>query len=413
MKLSISIILTALLLLAPLAAIEAGEPSYSFEFSGFFKGDLVYDQTRTSHGDFSIWVVPYGDTRDNTLNMTARETRLGLNFWWDSEDIRTDARLEFDYYGLGAAPRGYNAMENKAAPMLRHAYLKLTRGKVSILAGQTSDVISPLVPTTVNYTVAWGQGNIGYRRPQFRLTTRADIAERAGVKLDLAVARNLGSDLDDSGIDAGADAALPVIQGRLGFSSEFSDEGMVSLGISGHYGQEKYGTGDSMDVESWSVNADARLIITPEICLSGEFFSGQNLGTYMGGILQSVNPMNSEIASMGGWGMLSVKPASALTINAGYSFEDPDDADFLVPETVPGSAGAPAFSFRDKNIMVFGNLMYGITGNVTGMLEFAYLNTEYLSKVYEGPGPDYELTGSEKAEYDDFQVRFALKAAIK
>jgi hypothetical protein len=416
MKLFIITALTVLLVTAPLTALHSGQPSYSFKFSGFFKGDAIYDQTRTSHGNFSMWVNPYGDTKDNTLNITARETRLGLNFWWDSDEIRTDARLEFDFYGLGAAPGGYNSMENKAAPMLRHAYLKLTKGKVSILAGQTSDVISPLVPKTVNYTVAWGQGNIGYRRPQFRLTTWTDIAEKATIKFDLAAARNLGSDLDNAEIDAGTDAAIPVVQGRLGFCSEFSEEGKVSLGVSGHYGQEKFGTEDSLDVESWSFNADANVAITSKIHLSGEYFAGQNLGTYMGGILQSTNPQNSEIASMGGWGMLSVKPVCSLTLNAGYSFEDPDDADFLLPQTIsPATPDPVLFNFRDKNTMIFGNLMYEITDNVTGMLEIAYLKTEYISKncQYSYPDGEFVLSETEKDEFDDFQVRFALKAAIK
>ena len=40
----------------------------------------------------------------------------------------------------------------------------------TILGGQTWDVISPLNPRSLNYSVYWWAGNIGYRRPQVRLT---------------------------------------------------------------------------------------------------------------------------------------------------------------------------------------------------------------------------------------------------
>ena len=69
------------------------------------------------------------------------------------------------FYGAGGA-------ENKAEIMMRHAFFKLDwpQERFSIIAGQTSDVISPLLPDTINYSVAWWSGNIGYRRPQIRIT---------------------------------------------------------------------------------------------------------------------------------------------------------------------------------------------------------------------------------------------------
>ena len=69
-----------------------------------------------------------------------------------------------DFYGDGTVH------ENKAEPLLRHAYVELTKGNYDIIAGQTNDLISPLAPNTLNYTVGWDAGNIGYRRPQVRFT---------------------------------------------------------------------------------------------------------------------------------------------------------------------------------------------------------------------------------------------------
>ena len=100
------------------------------------------------------------------------------------EDIQTGGRVEIDFYGGGA--------ENKSNPMMRHAYLNLDwpKDKFSILAGQTSDVISPLFPDTLNYTVGWWVGNIGYRRPQIRLTKSYTLDKDMELKLEGALAQN-------------------------------------------------------------------------------------------------------------------------------------------------------------------------------------------------------------------------------
>lgn len=373
--------------------------SYMFTFSGYFKGDAIYDANRTYPGNYAIWVPYGGGTDDDAMHITAREMRLGLNFSWSENGYTTKAKLEYDFYGLGAQPSGLNAMENKATSMLRHAFLEVTRGRWSVLAGQTSDVISPLVPATVNYTVCWAQGNIGYRRPQIRVSTWAGLGDKAKLKAAVAATRTIGSDLDHDGIDDGMDAPLPTVQGRLGLDMKFGESGSAAVGVSGHYGIEKWGIDDSTETGSWSFNTDLMFVVNKRVAVSGEFFVGQNLGTYFGGILQSVNPMNNEIFSMGGWGMVSVKPAGRLTVNAGYAFDDPDDEDFELPEDMPET-------FKDKNSVIFGNLMYALTSTVTAMFEVSYLKTEYLTKLY-----DTVLDDSE--EFDSLRIQFALKGAIK
>lgn len=370
--------------------------SYRFKFYGYIKGDMIYDQAETYPGNFALW-VPYSDD-DNMMNVTARETRLGLDFTWKENEIATQARLEFDFYGLGVMPAGLNAMENKAAPMLRHAFLKITRGRCSILAGQTSDVISPLVPKTVNYTVCWAQGNIGYRRPQLRVSTWTGLGENAKINAAFAATRTLGSDIDGDKIDDGTDAGFPSIQGRLGFDMNFGESNLASLGASAHYGQEKWGSEDSTETESWSFNTDLKLVLGSKVSISGEFFIGENLATYFGGIGQSVNPLTNEILTMGGWGMISVKPIGHLTFNAGYSFDDPDDEKFQCPPGV-------THPFKDKNSVIFGNLMYGLTSNVTAMFEVSYLKTEYMIKTHE--------TIDLEDDVDALRLQLALKAAIK
>jgi len=402
----------AVLLLSP--QVQGGEgKKYDFKFHGFFKTDISYDNAQIYPGDYHLYVPRYGEA-DNAMYFTTRESRLGFDFYWNEECMKTQATLEFDFYGGGADA------ENKATPMLRHAYLKMTGKKWALLAGQTWDVISPLVPKTVNYSVAWGQGNIGYRRPQVRFSAWSGIGERAKFTMDVAVTRNMGGDYttlahDDTtwvtagdGVDNGADAALPAVQGRIGIASDFSDEGMLAVGVSGHYGQEKFDRTDfatseltEESIDSWSVNGDLTLRINKYLSLKGEFFMGEALGTFLGGALQNIDGVGEPLPAMGGWGMVSLTPTEKLTLNAGYSFDDPDDAEFDISEG--GSE-----TFRDLNSLVFGNVMYGITGNVTGMLELSYLKTEYLTKTDIG-----DRIESTPNNYDCLRIQFALKAAIK
>lgn len=396
--------------------------SYSFKFSGYFKADYSFDQARVSPGDYALMVLR--GPEDEVTNMTARETRLGLDFSWAENALRSDAKLEFDFYGLGAAPASLNSMENKSAPMLRHAYLKVTKGHWSVLAGQTSDVISPLVPSTVNYTVGWAQGNIGYRRPQFRFTAWADLGPGT-LTACVAAARTIGHDLDErriegtpdsiaatgDGIDDGADSPMPTIQGRLGLETGFGSEGNVAIGVSGHYGREEakittFSTGgglidqETLELESWSFNVDLKLKLTSRASVSGEFFMGQNLGAYLGGVLQDYGPDLGELGAMGGWGMLSLVPAEKATFNIGYCFDDPDEEDFIVAE---GDTDV----MINMNSVFFGNVMYRVTNNVTAMIEGSYLKTTYLTKTMSGG-----VTDSNDLDFDSIRVQCALKAAI-
>lgn len=120
------------------------------QFYGYVKADISYDDSRTNPGNFVVWVNSEAtNNNDDEFNLTANQTRMGFNISGPaSETMKTSGKIEWDFYGS-------NASENKPKLQVRHAYMTLDwpEDNFSILAGQTSDVISPLVPTTLNYTV--------------------------------------------------------------------------------------------------------------------------------------------------------------------------------------------------------------------------------------------------------------------
>lgn len=386
---------------APAAMCEEKSPAYTFKFSGYFKGDVAYDQARVNSGDYALYLLNL--PKNAVTSITARETRLGLDFSWKENEYQTDARLEFDFYGLGTTSATLNSQENKPTTMLRHAYVQITRGHWSILAGQTSDIISPLVPKSVNYTVLWDQGNIGYRRPQVRLTGWVNATDKVKLTAAVGATRTLGGDLDGDKIDDGADAVLPTVQGRLGIAAKLAEKKTLEVGFSGHYGREQYQLKGTQYVKSWSGNVDLRAVLGDRFELLGEAFTGQDLGTYYGGVGQTVNPLNHEIASTGGWGQISFKPVDRVWINLGYGWDDPNDEDFEIPGTATTDQ-----SFIDLNSDVFGSIFYSITSTVTAMVEVSGLKTQYILKHFAGG----ELVES-GVDRSEARVQFALKAAIK
>ena len=146
------------------------------EWYGYVKLDVAYDGSRTSPGEFAKWAVP--EPPDDEVTITLNETRLGLKLKapGDRTRFRAGGRVEVDLYGHVDDPD----------PRIRHAFLHFSwpEADFDIIVGQTSDVISPLYPSTLNYTVAWWAGNIGFRRPQIRATRRFAIGGGDELKCD-------------------------------------------------------------------------------------------------------------------------------------------------------------------------------------------------------------------------------------
>jgi len=233
-----------------------------------------------------------------------------------------------------------------------------------------------------------------------RFTFKMKPGEEATLKLDAGIMRNIGLDLDDNGIDDGADAGLPTFQGRFGFGSPIGGEGKIAVGVSGHYGTEKYTdlSTDDMDTPSWSINGDLAIKVNKRIALLGEFFMGENLNQYLGGVLQGVDPLGNPLPSMGGWGLVQVKATDKALLNFGYGFDDPDDSKWMTPED------GETYTLRDLNSEAYGNVMYSLTKNVSLMFELAYLQTKYM----------YTTDGvSTTEDFDAMRFQFAVKAAIK
>jgi len=348
---------------------------------GYLKLDASYDTSRIMNGNYAQWVESeryYDD--DDQFNMTANETRLGMLINGPvNNGMKASGKVEVDFYGAASG-------ENRAQLMMRHAFFKLDwpQERFSIITGQTSDVISPLVPGTINYSVGWWTGNIGYRRPQIRLTKELSFVEGGSLKLEGALARTIGrADAVSGGTESGEDSGVPSIQGRASLTTSMFGAKEATIGLSGHLGEEEYdtlSTGRNKDFDSWSINLDFTQPISNKVEIKAEIFKGENLDAYLGGIGQGVTTSTGinqyeEIGSKGGWIAASLGPWNNKRFNVGIAIDDVDRDNVnyeVVGVTSPG---------RTLNQSVFGNVIYSLNEQTEVGFELSHWRTEY-----RGPG---------------------------
>lgn len=339
------------------------------EIYGYLKADLAYDTGRMDVGNYAKWVLS-GDRSEGVsdTSVTAQESRIGLNFNGpDVGSAKTTGKLEMDFASQAGG-------ENKPYPQLRHAWLQISWPKhdFSVLAGQTWDVISPLVPGTINYSVGWWAGNIGYRRPQFRATKGFKLTEKTSLTFQCAVARTIGRNSGANAGDSGALAGFPTVQARMAVTFPGLGGKKGTIGVSGHWGREKFDVltnGKRTTATSESFNFDASLPLAKKVQLLGEYFNGQDLDSFLGGVGQGINLATLKpIPSQGGWASLAFGPFGKWTFNVGASVDDPADSRLVTGE-------------RTKNRYIFGNFYVNITNSAQFGLELSDWRTEYKNKL--------------------------------
>ncbi len=361
----IPVLLLVVTILFSTVNIYAETSKLSIKPYGFFKLDMALDQARTNNGNFVFWVedTQDGKGKDSEFNMTTRQTRLGANLSYDEHEKRkVSGRIEVDFYGGGA--------ENKNMLMLRHVFMKVDFGKYYLLAGQTSDIFSPLIPTTVNYTVLWNSGNIGYRRPQIQFGNSV----KSGLEVVGGLTRNISGDYDYDGNDDGEDSALPTAQARLSYLNP-----KMNIGISGHYGLMEYtdNAGNDEDYKSYSFNFHVNYLLTEAFSVKGEYFTGKTLNQYFGGVGQGFDfQSEKEVESSGGWINAALKAGNKTSYNVGLSIDQPKKYDNL------------NFPARNYNRCIFVNIFTEIAHNTS----FAFEVSNWTTGHYGNNGDEKKIS---------------------
>jgi hypothetical protein len=213
--------------------------------------------------------------------------------------------------------------------------------------------------------VAWWAGNIGYRRPQIRLTK---TLEKGPAKIQWQGA--LSHNVNDTQIGpVTADDARLAAQTRASVTWPVSGERTMTVGLSAHSGEDEAAmppAGARATFGSWSVNLDLSVPVARRATLQAELFSGAGLSPYLGGVGQGADfDRCRAVASRGGWVALALAPSpKELGWAVGASVDDPVDGDV-------------ALGARTSNRSLFGNVVYSLGRHAQVGVELSYWRTGY------------------------------------
>lgn len=352
---------------------------------GYINVSTSYESERTSRGDFALFSLsPDLDGGHSGFHVDPKSSRLGLKidgpaFSWRCRKIDTSALVEVDFQGSN-----FGGTRNRGSLMLRRAFVDLTHEDTRLLIGQEWDVVSPLVPQSLNYVPGSNAGNLGYRRAQIRLERTRKWNACCSTLWQVALSDNVPADyLTDSTINI-ANSGWPVIQGRFAVSRKHNPcLDPFTVGISAHVGEmthdyKAYAI-DKRRHESWSANLDVDLPLTSRWRLSTELYTGTNLSGMLAGIGQGVDlfspgsnafdPRSAD--AYGGWLNLNYMMTKKFQMNVGYCVERMDDM-------IGGTAmGGNLYSARDKNQVLFLNGIYNWSDNFLTGLEVSQWRTDW------------------------------------
>jgi len=376
-KLSLALLLlgTSISVAEDIPVINAGGTKISLY--GYLQLNAVYENgaSETQGDHYSRWANSNAEKADGHFWMNPNSTRLGFNFSGPQTEGKPEVsgKLETDFNN------GNPNRQNNGAFRIRHSYgqIKFKDIGLTILMGQSSDVIAPLGAPTISQAGLEGSGSLGTRRPQIRLT------EAVGPVEIIAAVTNDRTRTD-------LNAVAPAFQGSLGAklpAAWAGEKQNVQVVLSGHYAFNETAGNTEAEVKakdtasfgyptSWSGVASLSVPVISILKLSGEVFYGQELNRYNSGSIGLTNSNNytagtnigwgkgKGIQSVGGWGALELKLGDfALAGGAGVESIDENR-----------NAGAGT---RESNLTVFGNLKYNVAETMWLGLEYTNIKTGY------------------------------------
>ena len=336
-----------------------------------------------------------GDIHDTIF--TARQSVLGavLNPADPSaKGWNTSAEVEFDFFGT--TPVDTDIPEDRVLnqPRLRKAFIQLQKGGFKLVAGQDNIIISPLDPISLShvaYPLGFSAGDLFGWLPQVRVDYAHKWAHSTSTLFQFGVLRPAFGDArlgDQPPVDItvntssglGERASQPFYQARAAISHPLNGS-QATLGIAGHYGEER--TSANATVDSWAFTFDYRVPLLRKLILRGEGYLGSNLVPFGGGILQGVTAVPAatpftiihKLGDGGGWAELTLLATKKDVFYAGYSQDSPVYHDLL-----PGSG-------RYRNAVAWGSYFRKLTPGFTLAAEFSDWQFRTTNFTGNHPGP--------------------------
>ncbi|MDR2583514.1 MAG: hypothetical protein LBC75_08555 [Fibromonadaceae bacterium] len=359
------------------------------------------------------WRAPSGAKGDaqGRTSLSVARTRFGFNLEGPSKEGEPSLKGKFEADFAGSD--SYSNFNGSSGFRIRQSWGSVTFKDIglTLLFGQTDDVVNAIDPPSINPSSLNGSGNFGTRRPQIRLTQvigPVDIAVAA--THDRTYGYTARVNKEEVGAGGRADSAVsdavapssPAVQGRLGLkvpASWAGEKANLALGIGGLYGKNEGANLDDKNrfdrpEPSYVFGLDLSLPIIDILTLTGEFFSGQNLSRYGDGSMKQSRAYSDDggIQSIGWWGGLSAKLPSDISAGAGIGSESLDKKS--------KRNGQP-----ESNMFIFANLAYNFTSAAKVTFEYLTYSTDYA--VFNGS--DYDTSDNRSLNRFELNFRYDFK----
>lgn len=160
----------------------------------------------------------------------------------------------------------------------------------------------------------------------------------------------------------------------------------MTFGAGAYYGRQFWGFGRV--VNGWVATADLTMPLGNRFEFTGEFYRGDALGGFGGGIGQTILLSGSladpsvdadGLNAIGGWVQLKYKATKKLEFNAAFGDDNPFSNELReYSATTPPTYG----SLLTKNVGPFVNFIYQARSNIFFSAEYRYLRTYTLDSSY-------------------------------
>ena len=314
-------------------------------------------------------VAQPGATRSG--GATLRQTILGFDYSGPRilGDGKLSASVRMDFWEGSNTPAGQEIR-------MRTGTVSVDWKDRSILVGVDKPLISPREPESL--AQVWlspltAAGNLWLWIPQARFEQDFHFTRETGLKAQVGVVGTrevAASPASPYAAGASPDAYIeptrPGIEGRVELFTGGEDRRFEIA--SGFHHSVSHVLGDSLSSDVLSFDLLARPWRPIEF--SGAFFTGQNvapLGTT--GIRQGFVALGPGLVSIGhsigGWGQLTLRPASRLWFNLFSGQQDDRN-----PQLTTGAVG--------KNLAYGANVFYRLAPNVLASFEASQVRTNYI-----------------------------------
>jgi hypothetical protein len=353
--------------LARQITVTTGSPKFRLLVGGALVCDALYNSARPVGPGTPFFLTPGSPLgfEQDTFDIHGRQTSLfaAVQGPWIGE-YQSGGLVLVNLYNDAVIVDRYGLLPIQAFGELKNDYGRFA-------AGLQTDIFSPLLPTVLPFSYLVDSGNVGVYRGQVRCERFVHLDDLTQLTFTAGISDPVGT-VVGTDLLITEDNGWPDVEGRIALGLGPAEQvGLavqrpLEVGVSCVLGQIRNVTGPTRVVaDVWGVAGDLHWAITDWYGVRGEWFTGQTLGSYGGGVMQSVNTATlAGVHSFGLWGEGYVYLTPCVHTHFGYAVDDPLDNDLTGGQIV-------------RNETWFANVLWDVTSAWRLGLEITRRETHY------------------------------------